>query len=350
MFIIVAILIFGILIAVHELGHFIMAKTCGVKVNEFSIGMGPAVFKKQKGETLYSMRLIPIGGYCAMEGEDEDSEDPRSFGSKNPIQKILILVAGSFTNFMTGLLIVVILFSSYSAFASNEIAGFADGFELSGENGLMAGDKIISVDGERIHYADDFSVFMARANGENVTIVVNRGGKNVTLRDFPLQLREYTSDGVTSRRYGINFGLIEGNFFSRLQYSFYTAGNFVRDVRMGLGDLITGRAGIEDMAGPVGIVTVISDVAEQSDTVRTAIMNVAYLCAFLAINLAVMNMLPIPALDGGRVFFVLINAVYTLITKKTIDPKYEGYIHTVGLILLLALMAVVMFNDIRRLI
>ena len=350
MYIIIAILAFGVLIATHEFGHFIAAKSCGIKVNEFSVGMGPAIFKKQKGETLYALRLLPIGGYCAMEGEDEETDDPRSFMSQPVWKRLIVLVAGSAMNFLTGLLIVVLIFSGYAGFVGNEITELADGFPLQGEDGLMVGDKIVSINGEKVYYAEDFSMFMSRAGGQNVDITVLRGGKKVVLNDLPLKLREYEISGQTVLRYGISFNIIKGTFGTRMSYSLYTAGNFVRNVRMGLVDLFTGRAGLKDMSGPVGIVSVINDVADQADNTHDALINVAYICAFIAVNLAVMNMLPIPALDGGRVLFLLVTAVIELITKKQVDPKYESFINAAGLVLLLGLMVIVMFNDIRRLI
>lgn len=350
MYIVIAILAFGVLIATHELGHFLAAKACGIKVNEFAVGMGPAIYKKQKGETLYSLRILPIGGYCAMEGEDEETEDPRAFSAQSAWKRFIVLAGGSAMNFITGLLVVVLIFSGYSGFVGNEITALADGFPLEGEDGLMVGDKIIEINGEKISYADDFSMFMTLAGGESVDMTVLRDGKKVVLEDFPLTTYEYTENGKTVVKYGISFNIIEGTFLNKLAYSFHTAMDFVRSVRIGLTDLITGRAGISDMSGPVGIVSTINDVANQSDSKADALLNIAYICAFIAVNLAVMNMLPIPALDGGRIFFLIVTSVVTLITKKKIDPKYEGYVHAIGFVLLLGLMLVVMFNDIRRLI
>ena len=350
MYILISILAFGVLIATHEFGHFIAAKACGIKVNEFSVGMGPALYKKQGKETLYAIRALPIGGYCAMEGEDEDTGDPRAFTAQPAWKRLIVLVAGSFMNFITGLIIVILIFSGYSGFVGNEITGFTEGFDLEGENGLMVGDRIVSINGEKIRYAEDFSMFMARAGGENVDIIVKRNGEPIVLNDLPLKLREYEISGKKVMRYGISFKVIEGTPDTRLRYSLYSAGNFVRNVRIGLTDLVTGRAGLSDMSGPVGIVSVINEVAEQADTTKDALLNVAYICAFIAVNLAVMNMLPIPALDGGRVLFLLITTLIVHITKRKIDPKYEGYIHAAGLVILLGLMIVVMYNDIRRLI
>ncbi len=348
MYILAAILIFGFLIAIHELGHFIAAKSLGVRVNEFAIGMGPALLKKQGKETLYSLRLLPIGGFCAMEGEDGDSNDPSAFSSKSVWKRFIILVAGSGMNFIAGVLVVMIIFSQSVAFSTNTIAGFMDGFEAQGENGLMVGDKIVEVDGERISTLQDFSLFMSRSNGETVDLVVERDGQKIELKDFPLALKEYTVDGQKTMKYGLYFGVVEATFIEKLKYSLYNAEYFVKLVRIGLTDLIRGNLGVKDLNGPVGIVSTINEVGESSATTLDAVINIAYFGAFIAINLAVMNMLPIPALDGGRIFFMLITSAIEKVTKKKVDPKYEGYIHAMGLVLLMGLMVVVMFNDILR--
>ena len=350
MYIIIAILAFGILIAVHEFGHFITAKSLGIKVNEFSIGMGPAIFKRQRGETLYSLRCLPIGGFCAMEGEDEDTGDERAFNIQPAWKKILVLVAGSFMNFLLGLIVVIILYSGATAFVSSQVAYTEDTFPYGGENGLMAGDKVYSIDGARVYYADDFSMYMDRA-GSAVDMTVIRDGKKVELKDYPLQRTNYGNEqGGEDYRYGISFMTVSGTLGEKLKYSFHTSYNFVRMVWMGLSDLISGRAGVKDMAGVVGIVSTINEVGEKSETASIALSNIAYICAFIAVNLAVMNLLPIPALDGGRIFFVIINSTVALLTRKKVNPKYEGYVHAAGLVLLLGLMVYIMFNDIVRII
>lgn len=348
MYIILAILAFGILIATHELGHFMAAKACGVKVNEFAIGMGPAIFKKQGKETKYSLRILPIGGYCAMEGEDEESDDPRSFTRQAAWKKLIILVAGAAMNFIFGFIIVVLIFFQNEYFVGNTIDSLRDGFPLEAQ--LHEGDTIYSIDGNRIYYSDDFTTYMSRSNGKTVDMVVVRDGEKVVLDDLPLVKREYEIDGIMQLKYGINFNVIEADFLAKLDYSWYTAKNFVRMVWMGLTDLISGSVGVQDLSGVVGIVDTINDVGQAAPSTSLALLNIAYLCAFIAVNLAVMNLLPIPALDGGRVFFLLVTLVIEKITRKKIDPKYEGYIHAAGMVLLLALMAFVLFNDIMRII
>lgn len=348
MYIVIAILIFGILIAVHELGHFMAAKTMGVRVNEFAIGMGPAILKKQGKETQYSLRLLPIGGFCAMEGEDGDSDDPRAFGCQRAWKRVIILVAGSFMNLLLGFIVIVILYAGVAAFGSNTIDSLEEGFPYGGENGLMAGDTIIRIDGERVYYSTDFSTFMSMSGGDSVDMTVLRDGEQVELHDYPLSMTEYEIDGIVQYKYGINFKVIEGNFLSRLKYSCYCTYNFVRMVRIGLVSLFTGNAGLKDMSGVVGIVDTISEVGKSSPTVAVAAENIAYLAAFIAVNLAVMNMLPIPALDGGRVFFLIITLIAEKLTRRKIPAKYEAFIHACGLVVLLVLMGVVMINDIVR--
>ena len=175
MYIILAILAFGILIAGHELGHFLVAKACGVKVNEFALGMGPKILKKQGKETLYTLRAFPIGGFCAMEGEDEDSDDPRAFGSKKVWQKILILIAGAAMNFLIGFLLVLCI-APHANFAEPVISGFMDGCPYESADGLLAGDRIVSVDGHRTYFTGDFSEYIGRG-GETHKIVLIRDGK-----------------------------------------------------------------------------------------------------------------------------------------------------------------------------
>ena len=214
MYIIIAILIFGILIAVHELGHFLAAKSVGVKVNEFSIGMGPGIFKKQGKETLYSLRLLPIGGYCAIEGENDDSDDERSMGNKPLLARLFILFSGSFMNFLAGFLIVLIIVSFSPYYSTTRLVGFMDGFPLQGETGLMEGDRIVSIDGHSVNLLGEFSLYMdRRSNSETVDMVVIRDGKRVKLDDFPLVLREYEENGAKTIKYGILFGVSERTGF-----------------------------------------------------------------------------------------------------------------------------------------
>lgn len=350
MFIVIAIIAFGVLIGIHEFGHFIAAKSLGVKVNEFSIGMGPAIFKRQKGETLYALRILPIGGYCAMEGENEETDDPRCFSRQRGWKKIIILAAGSFMNFLLGLVLVLVIFSQAAGFNAPVISGFTENNPYEGENALQVGDEIYSVDGHRIYFTGNFSLYLSRNSSQVYDIVVIRDGERVELNDFAMKPYEQ-ADGSTA--YGLSFSVVEANLGNTLKYSWYTTIDFVRQVWLALSDLVGGLMGLDDMAGVVGIVDMINGVGSetaQNEGVGIALMDIGYLVAFIAVNLAVMNMLPIPALDGGRVLFVLLNGLIHLITRKRIPARYEGYVHTAGFVLLLGLMVVVMYNDISRII
>lgn len=351
MYFILAILIFGILIAVHELGHFMAAKACGVRVNEFAIGMGPAIYTKQKGETLYALRLLPIGGYCAMEGEDGGSNDPRSFENQGFIPKLIILVAGSAMNFLLGLVVIVIIFSQATAFVTTEITEFMEGCPYESAEGLQVGDVLYSVNGERTYFSSDFGTYVVRNGGSfEMDIEVIRDGERVSIEDFYMVPVEYEQDGEMVMKYGLIFGGSESGVSAMLKYSWYTCMDFVRMVRIGLTDLVTGGASVNDMSGVIGIVDMMNTVGESSETTALAVQNILYLGAFIAVNLAVMNLLPIPALDGGRVLFLTITTVIEKVTKHKVDSKYEAHINGAALMLLMALMVYVMFNDIARII
>ena len=353
MSVIFAIFLFSVLIFVHELGHFTAAKLSGVQVNEFSMFMGPAIWKKQVGETLYAIRCIPIGGYCAMEGEDGGSDNPRSFDKAAWWKRLIILAAGAAMNFLIGvvLMVIVVLMGSVclpgKQTAVPVIASFEDYATVNGENGLQAGDRIVEVDGEKLYSYSDFSMILSLNPGDVHDITVRRNGEKVVLKDFLLEKHEVTlENGSTGLRYGINFTLSTPNFWEKLGMAWNQSLDTVRMVRLSLQMLLGGKVGIKDMSGPVGIVSEMSKVAAASDSKITALLNMLYFGGFIAINLAVMNLLPIPALDGGRIVCLLITVVVEAITKKKINPKYEGYLHGAGMILLLALMAIIMFKDV----
>lgn len=347
MSVIFAIFLFSVLIFVHELGHFTAAKLSGVQVNEFSMFMGPAIWKKQVGETLYAIRCIPIGGYCAMEGEDGGSDNPRSFDKAAWWKRLIILAAGAAMNFLIGVVLMVIVCLPVKQTVVPVIASFEDYATVNGENGLQAGDRIVEVDGEKLYSYSDFSMILSLNPGDVHDITVRRNGEKVVLKDFLLEKHEVTlENGSTGLRHGINFTLSTPNFWEKLGMAWNQSLDTVRMVRLSLQMLLGGKVGIKDMSGPVGIVSEMSKVAAASDSKVTALLNMLYFGGFIAINLAVMNLLPIPALDGGRIVCLLITVVVEAITKKKINPKYEGYLHGAGMILLLALMAIIMFKDV----
>jgi regulator of sigma E protease len=342
-----AIILFSLLIFVHELGHFLTAKAFKVRVNEFAMFMGPAIFKKQIGETLYSIRCIPMGGYCAMEGEDEDTDDPRSFQKAKWWKRLIILVAGAFMNFVAGLLLFAIVFMPMKEMGIPIIDSFTDESLVCGTEGLQVGDRLLRIDGEKIYVLSDFSMILSLNGGEKHDIVVLRDNQEILLEDFDMKTYE-VADGAGNqyRLYGINFAKIVPTFGEKIRYVWDYSIDNIRNVRMSLQMLFTGRAGLKDMSGAVGIVAIMSDAASASETWKDAMITMVYFCGFLAVNLAVMNLLPIPALDGGRVFALLVTTVIQSITKKKIDPKYEAYIHGAGMVLLLAFMALITFKDI----
>ena len=346
-YVILAIFLFGVLVGIHELGHFLVAKACNVRVEEFSLGMGPAIFSKQKGETLYSLRCVPFGGYCAMAGEDEESEDPRAFTNMAAWKRILILVAGSFMNFVLGLVIVLLLYSGAYAFRSSVLVDFREGCPYESAEGLMEGDRIWKIDGKRIYQYYNVTEFLSAGDGV-YDIVVIREGKKVELEDFHMVPIEY--EGVEGKMYGFYMGYEVANLPIKLQNAWNICMEFSRMVWMGLGELTRGNVQMDDMAGPVGIVDMMAETGASAETTGDALYSIFYFTAFIAVNLAIMNMLPIPALDGGRVFLLLVTWLIEKIIGRKLDPKYEGYIHAGGMLLLLGLMAMIMFNDIIRIV
>jgi len=352
-YVFIAILAFGVLIAVHELGHFSAAKLLGVKVNEFAIGMGPKLLSKQGKETVYSLRAFPFGGFCSMEGEHEDVDDPRSFTAQKRWRRVLILLAGSVANFIAAFIIVCILTSGAGSFVGTTLNSLVDGFPNQGEQGLMAGDTLVSINGERLYYIDDFTMFMQFAKNGRVDLVIRRDGKLITYTDFPLERREYLIDGQIELRYGMSFNVIEANVKEQIKYTVYQTLHFVRLIRVSIAQIISGAAGFNDISGPVGIVDTMNTIGQEAAEqygIAAAIRNIVFFMAFIGVNLAVMNMLPIPALDGGRILFVFLTWCIEKIIRRRLDPKYEGYINTGAMFLLLGFMAVLLINDVVKLI
>ena len=347
MAIVFAIIIFSFLIFIHELGHFLAAKASGVQVNEFAMFMGPAILKWRRGETQYSIRCIPLGGYCAMEGEDTDTDNPRSFQKAAWWKRLCILLAGAAMNFVSGFLIFALVLSPAQGFAQPVIAEAEEGNTIVYEEGLHVGDRIVKINGNRVFISSDATMLFNLEAGDTYDLVVEREGKKVELPNFAMERHEFANeDGSTSMRFGIRFGYEEKTFGGLLSYTWNNCLSVVQSVYLSLQMLLSGQAGINDVAGPVGIVQMMNTTAQASPTAWDAVLNLLYFGAFIAVNLAVMNLLPIPALDGGRAVALLLTVAIEKVTRRKIDPKYEGYIHAVGMVLLLGFMAVVMFKDI----
>lgn len=345
--IIFAILMFSLLIFIHEFGHFIAAKLSGVQVNEFSMFMGPAIAKWQRGETQYSIRCIPIGGYCAMEGENEDTDNPRSFQKAAWWKRLIILVAGSAMNFLAGFLIFTVLFLPGKEIVQPQIAGFTDCCIFNHEQGLQEGDIVLKLDGEKVYVNGDISIILGLNQTVEHDVTVLRNGEKLHFENLTMAHTHIDEDGEEYLHYGFAYGeVVQANFVQKLHYVWKVTVDNVRNVRLSLQMLFSGKASVKDVAGPVGIVDMMTDVAAESDTAGIALLNLLSFGGMIAVNLAVMNLLPIPALDGGRVVGLLLTTAIEAITRKKLNPKYESYIHGAGMVLLLILMALIMFKDV----
>lgn len=333
---IIAVLVFVVLIIIHEFGHFIAAKICKVRVNEFAVGFGPKLFKKKLGETTYAVNLIPLGGYCAMEGEDEESSDEGAFCRKGPFKRLFIVANGAIFNLILGLIIIAITLipsSPNQRFSTTTVAKFTEN-AVSSQHGLKVDDEIIAVDGRRIFTTQDMSYMFTGVDDGKVDITVIREGKETLLKD--VQFETEKAEGVSYFKldfYVYGEDITFGSFIERV---FDTAIANCRIVWFSLIDLITGKFGLSAMSGPVGITATIGSVAKAN------LMNILPIMALITINLGIFNLLPLPALDGGRILFILIE----LITRKPVPQKYEGWIHTIGLILLLGFMLIITAKDI----
>lgn len=342
--IVVSLIIFSIIILFHELGHFLLAKRAGIKVNEFSLGLGPTIVGFQKGETLYSLKLLPFGGACMMEGEDEDSSAENSFGSKSVWARISVVAAGPVFNFIMAFVFSFIIICA-TGYDLPVLVDVTPGYAAE-EAGLQAGDVITEMNGKNIHFYRDISAYGMYHAGEPVVVTYERDGEEYTTElvpKFDEELGRYL--------YGfIGNSMREkhtGNPLNLIKYSVYEVGYWIDSTIQSLRLLVTGGVSVNDMSGPVGIVDAIGDSYEESVSygLGVAVLQMIYICVFLSANLGVMNLLPIPALDGGRLVFLIIEAI----RGKKINPEKEGFVHFIGLILLLLLMVVIMFNDIRKL-
>ena len=332
MTLIYAVLIFGVLIFVHELGHFTVAKSFNMLVHEFSIGMGPAIFKRKNGETLYSLRALPIGGFVKLEGEEGASDNPRAFCNASAAGRILVLASGAFMNILLGFFIYVLILSFASSIATPVIEDVIASSPAA-EAGLLKNDRITGVGGAKVHIYSDVTLELYLNGSNPIDITVDRGGEKLTFNLIPEE---------DSGRYIIGFKAKteKPDFKNVLSGAFYNTIFIVKAVFISLRELILGRIPVSEMSGPVGIVGEISEAA------KYGILEVLSLAALIAVNLGVMNMLPLPMLDGGRVVFVLIEL---LRGGKPVKPEIEGYVHMIGFILLIALMLFVTYSDVLKL-
>lgn len=330
--IISSIIIFLLVILIHEFGHFIVAKMNGVSVLEFSIGMGPKLFQKESNGTLYSLRVLPVGGYCQLEGEDEENDSPNSLNNQSPLVRLKVILAGAIMNFILAFILLILLMSVSRV--STEISGvIKDSPAYS--SGIQTGDQIVSINGENVSDGEELLKSIKESQGD-LNIGVIRGSQSKNIKVTPRLENNIRKIGVNfQEEYNIkNFSIVKG--FKKGLITFL---NLTGMLYKFLGMLITGQLGLGGVSGPVGVVKEIGNAA------KTGVANLIFLLAYININLGVFNLLPIPALDGGRAIFILIEMIF----GKKISQEKEGYIHMVGLILLLALIAIVTIKDVIKL-
>jgi len=341
--IIIAILIFSVIILFHELGHFSLAKSAGIKVKEFCLGLGPTVVGFQKGETFYSIKALPFGGACMMEGEDGDSDSERSFQSKSVWRRISVVVAGPVFNFIMAFICSVILIG-LAGYDKPVISGVLEGYPAA-EAGFEEGDVITKLNGKNIHFYREFSNYIQFHDTDPIELTVNRNGERITKTIAPIYSEE---DG--RYLYGVtSYGERESvTFIGALKYGLFEVKYWIETTFYSLRMLVRKQVSMNEVSGPVGIVKVIGDTYDQSakEGALIVLLNMLYITILLSANLGVMNLLPLPALDGGRLVFLLIEAV----TGKRVPPEKEGLVHGIGIVILLALMVLIMFNDIRNII
>ena len=339
--VIIALILFALIIGIHEFGHFITAKKFGVKVNEFALGMGPKIISKQGRETLYSLRLIPIGGYCAMEGEDEDSDDERALNNKKWWQRGIILAAGAFMNIILGIVFMFIIQVQQPYYASTQIAYLVSD-STSMNAGIQLGDDIYSINGYRTHCATDISFALSTAKDGVVDITVTRDGEKLEFNDLQMKVEDFEGTAVTTIDFKVK--RVDKNVWTVISNTFSETYAYVRMIYSSIIMMVTGRVGFNEVSGPVGMASAIGQVAEAGFRYSfvDGLNNIINFMALITVNLGIFNLLPLPALDGGRLLFVIIEGI----RRKPIDPEKEGIVHFIGFALLILLMIVITIKDV----
>lgn len=340
--IILAIFVFSAIIIIHELGHFLLAKANKIRVDEFSLGLGPTLFGKQIGETKFSLKLLPFGGACMMGEDDVEDMSEGSFNSKSVWARISVIVAGPVFNLVLGWILCVIM-TVWVGYIAPVVTGVEPGYSAE-EQGMQEGDVITKIDGKRIHLWDEISLKnLTNVNSKPMEITYLRDGKETTIIVEPRQLENdlFPRMGISGSSERTRTGII-----SSLQYGAYTVKYWIDYTFESLKMLVTGQAGIKDLSGPVGIVNVVDDVYQNSIQygIKNLILNMMNFCILITANLGILNLLPIPALDGGRLVFLILEAI----RGKRISPEKEGMVHFAGFVALMVLMVIVMYNDIMK--
>lgn len=344
LYVFLALLVFGVLVLIHEGGHFLFARLFRVTVEEFSIGMGPKLIsrKSKKSGITYSWRVFPIGGFVAMVGEDEDSEDANAFCNKPVWQRMIITAAGATVNLVAGFIAMMILVACTSTFGGTTVAEFIPGdvfveqgydYHSSAEAGLEVGDTIVAVNGERVHILNELQYELVHAGNEPLTLTVERGDETLTLEN--VLVPQIEEQGVLFGMRDFYVRAQEKTFSTVIRHGFYRSVSAVKMIWESLADLVGGRYGIQAVSGPVGVTQTLAEAA------RSGPDQFIYLAIIISINLGIMNLLPLPALDGGRLLFQLIELVF----RRPVPRKVEGYVHFAGIMLLFALMAFITLKD-----
>jgi len=338
--IVLAILVFSLIVFVHELGHFLLAKMNKIRVDEFSIGMGPRLLSTVKGETRYSLKLFPIGGSCMMGEDDVDDMSEGSFNSKSVWARIAVVAAGAVFNFILAFIFAVIIVG-YTGYDEPVISGVLPGYSAEAE-GMQEGDRIVRMNGKKINVWREVTYYNMFHAGETVELVYERDGEKYEVTIVPKQDEDgnYLMGVTSPAQYK------KANVFTAIQYGVYEVKFWISTTLESLKMLITGSVGVDQLSGPVGIVDVVDDTYQQSKEYGAVVvlMQMLNIGILLSANLGVMNLLPLPALDGGRLVFLVIEAI----RGKRVAPDKEGMVHFVGMMLLFALMIFVLFNDLNR--
>ena len=343
----IAIFIFGLIIGIHEFGHFIVAKLNHIQVNEFAIGMGPKLLHFRKGETTYSLRLFPIGGFCSMEGEDQSSENPNAFEKKVVWRRMLVVLAGAFMNLVLGFVLITVLLCTSTKIPSTVIARFAETTNSAGEtvtaseserSGLRVGDKIIAIDGSHILSATDLIYKLQTTETDSYDVTVKRDGARVVVEN--VKFHNDNTDGL------LDFA-VEGKSKNPVNIVTYAAKDTAATAKliwMSLVELVSGKYSLQDLSGPVGTVSVIEQAASSGENLLERVQSVMNLTIFITVNVGLFNLLPIPGLDGSRFVFLLIEAI----RRKPVPKNREAMVHLIGMAALFLLMILVTVQDITR--
>ncbi|MBO5111308.1 MAG: site-2 protease family protein [Clostridia bacterium] len=339
LYVLLALLIFSLMIFVHELGHYMFARKFNVTIEEFAIGMGPKLLSRKSEKTgiVYSLRAFPMGGFVSMVGEDEESEDENALSKKPAWQRLIIMVAGAAMNILLGVLLVFITVCASPRLASATVAQFQNENAITYQQGLREGDVITKINNTPIHIGNELQYEIMQQGSETARVTILRDGVEMTLNiDFPTE----ESDGILFGVMDFYVAGVEKSVGGVLKHTLFRSTSTVKMIWESLIDLISGKYGFRHVSGPVGVTQVITQAA------KTSVLQLLNIAAIICINLGVFNLLPIPALDGGRSAFLLLE----VIRRKPLSPKVEGYVHAVGLAILLLFMAIVSFKDVFQLI